>query len=67
MPDGIQITKLGPSGDAILYQTSLPGPGSGAASAVDAQGNAYITGSTAAANFPVTAGAFQTQLLGTDA
>ena len=67
LPDGIQITKLGPSGDAILYQTSLPGPGSGRGIAVDAQGNAYITGSTAAANFPVTAGAFQTQLLGTDA
>jgi uncharacterized protein (TIGR03437 family) len=67
LADGIQVTKLSPSGDTIVYQTSLPGPGSGLGIAVDAQGAAYITGSTAASNFPVTAGAFQTQLLGTDA
>jgi uncharacterized protein (TIGR03437 family) len=67
LADGIQVTKLSPSGDAIVYQTSLPGPGLGRGIAVDAQGDAYITGSTQAANFPITSGAFQTQLLSVDA
>ena len=32
--------------------------------AVDETGNAYLTGSTSSANFPTTAGAFQTKLIG---
>ncbi len=40
----------------------------GRAIAVDASGNAYITGSTCSLDFPVTAGAFQThQMSGSDA
>src|SRR5262249_34744948 len=53
LAEGIQITKLSPAGDSIIYQTSLPGPGLGRGIALDAQGNAYITGSTRARNFPV--------------
>ncbi len=61
------VTKLNPSGSAILYSTYLGGAGGTQASpeqanaiAVDASGNAYITGVTNSSNFPVSAGAFQT-------
>ncbi|HWR52740.1 MAG TPA: SBBP repeat-containing protein [Bryobacteraceae bacterium] len=67
LAEGIQITKLSPAGDAFLYRTSFPGPGLGRGIAVDRAGNAYVTGSTAAADFPVTSGAAQTALRGTDA
>jgi hypothetical protein len=47
---------------ALSYSTYLGGAGydSGTAIAVDASGNAYITGFTRSSNFPVTAGSFQT-------
>jgi hypothetical protein len=57
------VTKLGPSGSApLLYSTYLGGSGSdvGAAIAVDAAGNAYATGLTGSADFPTSAGAFDT-------
>ena len=52
--------------DDMRYGTFLGGNGydSGAGIAVDASGNAYVTGDTESANFPVTAGAFQTALGG---
>ncbi|HKC26254.1 MAG TPA: SBBP repeat-containing protein, partial [Thermoanaerobaculia bacterium] len=55
------VAKLSPSG-ALVYSTYLGGSnGDGAAAiAVDAAGNAYVAGSTTSADFPVTAGAFQT-------
>jgi hypothetical protein len=54
--------KLNPSGSALLYFTFLGGSltDSGNAIAVDGNGNAYIAGSTASPDFPVTRGAFQT-------
>jgi hypothetical protein len=56
------VTKLNPTGTALLYSTFLGGSdyASGAAIAVDSQGNAYITGDTSSTDFPVTKGAFQT-------
>ncbi len=66
------VTKLNPSGTAILYSTYLGGSGGGPipgiafgdgaqALAVDAEGNAYIAGYANSADFPVTKGAFQTK------
>jgi hypothetical protein len=50
----------------LAFSTYLGGNGtdSGEGIAVDSAGNAYITGSTAALNFPVTPGAFQTTRAG---
>ncbi|HEV3021971.1 MAG TPA: SBBP repeat-containing protein, partial [Pirellulales bacterium] len=58
------VTKLNASGTAIVYSTYLGGGGSSAYSsasgiALDASGDAYITGWTQSANFPTTNGAFQ--------
>ena len=56
------VTKLNPSGTALVYSTFLGGgrDQTGTAIAVDAAGNAYVAGETSANNFPTTAGAFQT-------
>jgi hypothetical protein len=56
------VTKLNPTGSALVYSTFLGGGRSDGAGgiAVDADGNAYVTGSTDSSNFPTTAGAFQT-------
>ena len=55
------ITKLNPSGTSILYSTYIGGSNLDVAEeiAVDASGNAYITGLTRSTNFPTTASAFQ--------
>src|ERR1035438_7114673 len=45
-----------------LGGTASNGSTSLAALALDCDGNIYVTGSTSAADFPVTAGALQTQL-----
>ncbi|MGH7814424.1 MAG: SBBP repeat-containing protein [Candidatus Binataceae bacterium] len=61
------VTKFNPTGSALVYSTYLGGSfggTSGAAIAVDSSGNAYLAGSTAAPEFPVTSGAFQTVLAG---
>jgi beta-propeller repeat-containing protein len=56
------VTKLNPSGTALVYSTYL-GSGSGynfgRGIAVDAAGNAYVTGETQSSVFPTTPGAFQ--------
>ena len=59
------VVKLNPSGSALLYATYIGGGGEdkGAAIAVDASGQAYVTGSTASTNFPLMA-AMQTTLGG---
>ncbi|MBI5375841.1 MAG: SBBP repeat-containing protein [Candidatus Schekmanbacteria bacterium] len=48
------ITKINPSGSSLIYSTYLGGNSSdvGFAIAVNASGNAYITGSTLSSNFP---------------
>jgi len=59
------VTKLNPTGAALLYSTYLGGEGVGyngdsaTSIAVDGSGNAYVTGLTSSSDFPVTAGAFQ--------
>jgi Bacterial Ig-like domain (group 3)/Kelch motif/Beta-propeller repeat len=61
------VTKLNASGTALIYSTWLGGAfyQQATAIAVDASGNAYLTGSfyspgSGPAGFPVTSGAFQT-------
>ena len=60
------VAKLHDLGETIVYCTYIGGSGDdrALAAAVDPQGNAYITGYTTSANFPVTTGAFQTKLGG---
>ena len=55
------VTKLNPTGTALVYSTFLGGSGFdvGSKIAIDSAGNAYVTG-RAEAGFPVTPGAFQT-------
>ena len=54
------MTKLNPSGTALIYSTYVGGTSSdvGLGIALDATGSAYIAGQTLSANFP-TANAFQ--------
>jgi hypothetical protein len=56
------VTKFSPDGSSLVYSTYLGGNGYdyGYAIAVDSSGSAFVTGSTASPDFPVTAGAFQT-------
>lgn len=62
----VVIAKLSVSGSALVYSTYLGRSGDefGFRIAVDRQGNAYVTGTTTASNFPTTVGAFQTVLSG---
>jgi uncharacterized repeat protein (TIGR01451 family) len=48
------VAKLSPTGSALLYSTYLGGTGSDLAYgiAIDAAGNAYVTGSTGSTDFP---------------
>jgi hypothetical protein len=60
--DDAFVTKINPTGTAILYSTFLGGSGNetGFAIAVDSAGNAYITGNTSSTTFPgVGAGSIQ--------
>ena len=61
------VTKLNPTGTALVYSTFLGGTiaatntGTTASGiAIDSSGSAYVTGNTSESDFPVTAGAFQT-------
>jgi len=53
-PSDAFVSKLNPAGTALVYSTYLGGGGndSGNAIAVDAAGDAYVTGATASSNFP---------------
>jgi hypothetical protein len=61
------VTKLNPSGSALVYSTYLGGSydDAGFGIAVDSSGNVYVTGSASSSDFPTTPGAFQTTLAGT--
>ncbi len=60
------VTEIGANGVGLVYSTYLGGSGddAGAGIAVDAQGNAYLTGFSFSTDFPATAGAFQQTLVG---
>jgi hypothetical protein len=55
------VSKINPSGSALVYSTYLGGSGGEGASAiaVDSAGNAYVTGGTGSFDFPTTPGAYQ--------
>jgi len=57
----IFVAKLNAAGTALVYSTYFGGTGgdSGQAIAVDANGKAYLTGSTSSLDFPTTANAAQ--------
>jgi Bacterial Ig-like domain (group 3)/Bacterial Ig domain/Beta-propeller repeat len=66
--DNAFVAKLNPAGNALVFATFLGGDGGGdyggdsaSGIALDKNGNVFVTGKTASANFPVTAGAFQTR------
>ncbi len=57
------VAKLNANGSALVYSTFLGGAtdiDDALGIAVDAGGNAYVTGETGSSDFPVTAGAFRT-------
>lgn len=63
------VMKINSSATAIIYATYLGGSGTVTSElangvAADASGNAYVTGVTNSSNFPVTAGAVQTNFGG---
>jgi hypothetical protein len=55
-PGSLFLTKLAPSGNALVYSTYLGGVGVASTFpgtiAVDAMGSAYVTGATGSSNFP---------------
>lgn len=56
--NNIFVVKLNPSGTSLVYSTIIGGIGGqgGNGIAVDAAGNAYVTGVTNSANFPIVGG-----------
>ncbi len=55
------VTKFSPDGSSLVYSTYVGGSeeDAGRAICIDEQGNAYVTGATNSADFPITAGAAQ--------
>src|SRR5262249_28788284 len=66
--DDAFIARLLPNGTALSFSTYLGGSGNDRANGItlDSAGSVYVTGKTASANFPTTAGAFDTSLNGGD-
>ncbi len=68
--DDLFVTKLDPTGTSRVWSTYLGGSGDnvgpnvGGGIAVDAAGDAYLTGDTASADFPTTANAYSRSLAG---
>ncbi|MBT3434972.1 MAG: HYR domain-containing protein [Nitrospinaceae bacterium] len=60
------VFKINSTGETLLYSTLLGGSENDAAYglAVDISGNAFVTGGTYSAEFPITPGVFQASLLG---
>ncbi len=56
--NNVFVLKLDPTGTSLLYSTTIGGGGdeSGNGIAVDASGNAYVTGITNSKNFPIVGG-----------
>lgn len=56
------VVKLNSTGTALVYSTYLGGTDNdvGNSIAVDSSGNVYLVGQTSSADFPISAGAFQT-------
>jgi uncharacterized protein (TIGR03437 family) len=63
---GMLVKKLDRAG-TVIYSTYIGGASPCGAIALDAQGNAYVTGFANTPDFPATPGAFQTQIVGTGA
>jgi hypothetical protein len=63
------VTKIAANGSSLVYSVYVGGTGSGTDTgyslAVDASGDAFVTGGTSSTNFPHTTGVFQTSLKGT--
>jgi hypothetical protein len=55
------VSKLNPSGSALVYSTYLGGYAQGYGIAVDGMGSAYVTGNAGPTGFPTTPGTFQTK------
>jgi len=61
------LVKVDPTLSTLLYSTFLGGAGDGVYGlTVDASGNAYLTGDVSSPDFPVTAGAYDTSLGGSN-
>ena len=62
------VTKMNSTGTALIYSTYFGGDNrdTGNDIALDAAGNAYVTGLTESSNLPTTPGAFRTTPVGTD-
>src|SRR5690606_1752969 len=60
------VARLNATGTALIYATYLGGGNLdfGAGIRVDADNNAYVTGGTSSADFPVTPGSFDTSFNG---
>ena len=60
------VAEISTNGTGLAYSTYLGGSGEdqGRGIAVDALGSAYVAGATFSTNFPVTAGVYQTSLVG---
>jgi hypothetical protein len=67
-PTDVFVTKVNAAGSALVYSTFLGGKADEEAMgiAVDAQGNAYVTGETESLDFPVTSGALATSCVPVD-
>jgi hypothetical protein len=63
------VTKLATDGQSLVYSTYLGGSNNdyGYGIAVDSSGHAYVTGSAASIDFPITAGAYETSKSSTTA
>ena len=66
-PTDVFVSKIHSDGVTLDYSTYVGDTGndSGNGIAVDASGNAFVSGGTTSTNFPHTAGAYQTTLKGT--